>query len=219
VPRTVALRWCVLGAAAVFAAALGDFVVERIADTGIFGAGYVDHDQSAVGTAIVLAIGIVLAVVLRRCATLLGAAGIRRRAAWRRVTMRALAPRAVARALPLIVAAQLVGVYAIEAAERLALGAPLPDGLVWLGAPVVIALALHALFAIGCAFVVSAALRALLTWCAALVAVVLALVVTALGAAAAACLGARVDPPLAGGRNHRARERGERAPPLLLTPA
>jgi len=210
-----ALRWSILGAVALIAAALGDVAVERFADTGAFGAAYVDNDQSAVGGTLALGLAVALVVFVWRFAALLGAAGPRRRAAWHRATARALAPRIVLRATPLVVIAQLAGVYGIESIERLALGAALPHGLQWLGAPALLALAFHAVLCVVCTLVVTAALRALFAWCASLAAVVLAFVTTLV--APAACLGARDDAPLATARNDRARLHGERGPPFLPT--
>jgi hypothetical protein len=210
-----ALRWSILGAVALIAAALGDVTVERFADTGVFGAAYVDHDQSAVGGTLVLGLGVALAVFVWRFGTLLGAASVRRRAAWHRATARALAPRLVVRTTPLVLIAQLAGVYGIESVERLALGAALPQGLGWLGAPPLLALAFYAVLCVVCTLVVTAALRALFAWCGALAAIVLAFV-TAL-VAPEACLGARGDAPLVATRSGRARLHGERGPPLLPT--
>ena len=205
-----------LGAAALIAAALGDFVVERIADTGVFGAGYIDRDQSGVGSVLVLGVGVAFAAVVWRFGALLGSAGAARRAAWHRATARALAPRTLARVLPGAFVIQLAGVYGIESVERLALGAPLPDGVGWLGAPLAFSLTFHLLLGLVCAFALTAALRALLAACAALVVRVLALA-TALADAPQPCLSARTDTVLAAVREHFARRHGERGPPLLPT--
>ncbi|MGD1066398.1 MAG: hypothetical protein ABR975_06240, partial [Vulcanimicrobiaceae bacterium] len=96
-----------------------------------------------------------------------------------------------------------------------ALGVGLPQGLGWLGAPPLLALGFYALLCLVCTLVVTAALRALFAWCAALAAVVLAFVTAFVGPPA--CLGARDDAPIAAARNRRARFHRERGPPLLPT--
>ena len=214
---SAALRCSVFGAAALIAGALGDFTVERIADTGIFGARYVDHDQSAVGVTIVLGLGLAFAVALLRLGALLGAVDARRRAAWRRAGARLFAPRAVLRALPFLLALQCATVFAIESAEALAVGAPPPHGLLWLGAPVAISLAFQLAIGLLCALALTTTLRALLGWCAALVAGVLDVVLATLAGPPRPCLAARAEAPLLAARGHRARQRGERAPPFLTT--
>jgi hypothetical protein len=215
--HSAALRCSVFGAAALIAGALGDCSVERIADTGVFGARYVDHDQSAVGATIVLGLGLAFAVAVLRLGALLGAVDARRRAAWRRASARLFAPRAVLRAMPLVLTLQCATVFAIESAERIALGAPPPHGLLWLGAPVLISLTFHLAIGLVCALALTAALRALLGWCAALVAGVLDVVLATLAGPPRPCLAARAEAPLLVARGHRARQRGERAPPLLTT--
>jgi hypothetical protein len=99
----------------------------------------------------------------------------------------------VLRAMPLVLTLQCATVFAIESAERIALGAPPPHGLLWLGAPVLISLTFHLAIGLVCALALTAALRALLGWCAALVAGVLDVVLATLAGPPRPCLAARAE--------------------------
>jgi hypothetical protein len=133
-----------LFAIALVAAAIGDPLVESIANTGVFGSAYHDGNQLSVVPTLVVALALALWLAFRRAV-----------AVWRRsrgvpsdwVIEAAQHGRTGSplRDVPMVFAAQLVAVFAMEAVEQLVAGGPLETGLSWLGGPVAFSLAVHAL--------------------------------------------------------------------------
>ena len=134
-------------AIALVAAAVGDPLVESIANSGVFGSAYHDGNQLSVVPTLVVALALALWLACRRAV-----------AVWRRsrdvrsdwvieVAQRGRTGSPL-RDLPLVFAAQLVAVFAMEAVEQLVTGAPLETGLSWLGGPVAFSLAVHALICV-----------------------------------------------------------------------
>jgi hypothetical protein len=134
-------------AIALVAAAIGDPLVESIANTGVFGSVYHDGNQLSVVPTLVVALALALWLACRRAV-----------AVWRRsrdgrgdwVIEAAQRGRTGSplRDVPMVFAAQLVAVFAMEAVEQLVAGGPLETGLSWLGGPVAFSLAVHALICV-----------------------------------------------------------------------
>jgi hypothetical protein len=134
-------------AIALVAAAIGDPLVESIANTGVFGSVYHDGNQLSVVPTLVVALALALWLAFRRAV-----------AVWRRsrdgrgdwVIEAAQRGRTGSplRDVPMVFAAQLVAVFAMEAVEQLVAGGPLETGLSWLGGPVAFSLAVHALICV-----------------------------------------------------------------------
>ncbi len=129
-------------AVAVCAVALIDPCVEAASNAGWFGRGnYTDHSTLDVIPAVLASAGLALLYVVLRARALAG-----RRTAFRRLggSLRGLASQPILPLLPAIFSAQLVVLYGLETIEQiLVAGHPL-GGTIWLGAPVLVALALHA---------------------------------------------------------------------------
>ncbi len=145
-------------AAALLAAATANPIVESIADSGVFGRGYADHDQSSVGPTLAVAALFALAFVFVRTMRIL------KRAAHTESLLcgiaRDLSRRAPASDLPLVIALQFAALYAMERVECFTNGG-VESGLAWLGGPVVFALTVHAFFGIAVTFGLAWGLRTL----------------------------------------------------------
>ena len=198
--RLVMGRLSLIVTVALVAAALGDVLVERLANTGLFGQGYADDDQSGVVPALLCA-AIVAAV---------GVAGATRELV--RSAARQLWHRSLLRDLPAIGALQIAGVLGIERTEAALHGAALAPGLGWLGAPVFASLAVHAIVCLICIFALSAVLRALVRTCAAIVRRVLTALYE-LPAAPGPLVSRRSRPRTQAAAVAAGRRRGMRAPP------
>lgn len=136
-------------AAGLIAAGCANPVVENVSDTGLFGAGYADHDQSGVGPVLLLACVFAIAfVALRTCAH------------WIADLARDIASRPRRADLPLVLGVQLVAEYLMEGAERLVHGGTM-SGASWIGGPLAFALAVHIAFAIVATIVLGRGLCAL----------------------------------------------------------
>jgi len=204
--------------AALIAAGIGDPLVETIADTGAFGAGYHDTNHLGVLPALICALGVALemAVLYGLRAFSAGArhGGERLRSLARRIgTHRARAD------VPFVFALQLAAVFAIESFEAFAAGGKTVDATSWLGAPPAFSLAVHGALAFGITVALARVARALVATLASLVRVALRFIAVPplrerpalrdLGDAALLARRLRV----------RVRETGERAPPVLLASA
>jgi hypothetical protein len=132
-------------AAALLAAATANPIVESIADSGIVGSGYADHDQSSVGPTLAIAALFALAFVVLRVTRLLK--GTADRESVLSSVARDLARRAPASDLPIVFALQFVALYAMERVECLT-GGGVESGLAWLGGPAFFAIAVHVLVGI-----------------------------------------------------------------------
>ncbi|MBV8750518.1 MAG: hypothetical protein JO103_12490 [Candidatus Eremiobacteraeota bacterium] len=194
-------------AAAVAAAALTDPLVEGASNAGWFGSGNFT-DRSTLDVVPTLLVGALLAAfyVAVSARPLLSA----RVRAVRDVAARPLAPL-----LPAIFALQLVVLFAIETVEQVVVyGHPL-GGAIWLGGPIVIALATHAVACVVLTVLVARALRALTS-----VAVRIACRVLAVRGVRAldALFAVRLAPAAALVRRPHplAARAGKRAPPFLV---
>ncbi len=137
-------------AAALLAAATANPIVESIADSGVFGRGYADHDQSSVGPTLAFVFVRTMRILKRAAHTESLLCGI----------ARDLSRRAPASDLPLVIALQFAALYAMERVECFTNGG-VESGLAWLGGPVVFALTVHAFFGIAVTFGLAWGLRTL----------------------------------------------------------
>jgi hypothetical protein len=145
---------------ALVAAAIGDPLVESISNTGIFGSGYSDDNHQSVLT--VLLAGLVLSALLvaARLRFASGKSGSLRD--WLRGATAGFAKTSASRNIAIVFAVQLLVVFAMENCEQsLVHGDPL-RGLSWLGAPVLVGLAIHFAVCLCCAFAARRVTSALL---------------------------------------------------------
>jgi hypothetical protein len=208
------LRLSVLLTVALVAAAVGDTLVEWLADAGVFGRGFFDGDQRSVVPTLACAGVLGLELVLARALAMLRG---RTPASARDVllaTAELISRRSLRRDLAAIFALQLAGVCAMESAEAALRGGALAGGLGWLGAPVVAALAVHALVCVLCVAAVGAALRALVALFGALVLRAFAAPLD-IGPAAAPFVRRVRGACAARAAGPHVHQRGERAPPFL----
>ena len=150
VARISRFHRAVSGAAAAFiAAALGDSLVESVANTGVFGRAFSDSSQQAVAPVIVA--GTVLALLLA-IARIRSAFDGRTRPSylWVRDLANAFAQAPGIRNLAFVFGAQLAIVYAMENAESLLGTGQAIHGLSWLGAPIAVSLCVHVALCFGC---------------------------------------------------------------------
>jgi hypothetical protein len=199
---------------ALAAAALGDTIVEWSANAGLFGAGYSDSDQRSVVPALVCAGVIGLQLVIARVVAMLRG---KTPASARDVvlaTASRLSRRSLLRDLPAICFVQLAGVYAMESAEAALRVGTVASGLGWLGGPVIVALAFHAVVCVLCILGVGALLRALVGMCASIVLRVLA-VAYDIEPSAPGVVSLRARPLPRAAACASVRQRGKRAPPFL----
>ncbi|MBV8074566.1 MAG: hypothetical protein JO140_03975 [Candidatus Eremiobacteraeota bacterium] len=155
---TIRFLYCL--AAGVIAAALADPLVERASNAGLFGPGnYTDHSTIDVLPTLILgALFALWFLVVRLRAACVSRAAI---GCWLHASNRLLAPRAVVRLLPAVFALQLVTLYVMETIEQQIVAGHVLGGTIWLGAPVAIALSIHALFCAAIALSIAWVLRVL----------------------------------------------------------
>jgi hypothetical protein len=169
------LRLSMVLTVALVAAAVGDTVVEWSANAGLFGLGFSDTDQRSIVPTLACAGVLALEFTCARAFAMLRGRTPATVREVLRASARLLAQRSLLRDLPAIFALQLGGVYLMESIEALVRGGTVAGGLGWLGAPVLVALALHLGVCLACVVVVGALLRALVDAAVALVLRALAL--------------------------------------------
>lgn len=154
-PRSwVRLLFCI--AAALLATAIADPILESASNQGLFGRGsFTDHSTlDVIPTLLMAAILASVWVVLRvRGSLAIGTT------TWS-VAAAALDTRGLARLLPWIFASQIVALFSMESIEQTIVFGHLLGGTIWLGAPVLVALAVHAVFCVGLSLLLAAMLRA-----------------------------------------------------------
>lgn len=213
--RTTA-RLPFLLAVALVAAALGNALVETIANSGAVGAGYSDDNHASVLPTLLCGGLAGLELLRRRCLALLRRGDRGRRGDWIVEFARRSAPRVSARDLAAILSVQLVALYLMESAEHLLFGGKLSGGSAWLGGPVAFSLAVHALVGAGCALALAWFGRTMLSGLASLIGYALEALIAEL-TRDAWCSRARgaVDAPRRRVQAPPARQIGDRAPPQL----
>jgi hypothetical protein len=148
-------------AAALFAAVVGDAVVEGISNSGIFWRGrYTDGSSLDLLPVFLLAIAALIATQVLSLVAQARETGLSTRSLIVS-TSRLLAPRAMLRLLPIVFGLQLCMLFSMETTEQIVVYGHLFGGVLWLGGPVAFSLLLHAGIAIGATFALSHVLRAL----------------------------------------------------------
>jgi len=193
------------------AASIADPLVEYASNKGWFGPGtFTDYSNWNVAPALTLGlIFVALHLFLRVCKAL---AGVHLSPDWPRVAIDALGPNII-RLVPIIFAAQLVALYAIETAEQRVIYGHLLGSTIWLGGPILVSLGTHAVMCVLVTLVTSLVLRA---FSYAAIRFVQAVQVIARLAAVAAPTVFLGDPSFAAHHdsNHALGRIGERAPPI-----
>jgi hypothetical protein len=130
--------------AAIAAAAVIDPILESLSNKGVFGAGhYTDRSNLdvvpalcvALALSLVVAIGIARRVLARNCYA----------PEWLRLSATALEDLALRPLLPAVFILQIAALFTMETIEQVAVAGHPLGGAVWLGGPVAISLALHAI--------------------------------------------------------------------------
>jgi hypothetical protein len=134
-------------AIAVIAASVADPIVEFCSNVGLFGAGrYTDHSNLDVFPTLIAGVGLLALYLVRRAPAILSG--------------RVLSG-GIASSLPLIFALQIAALYLMETTEQIvAWGHPL-GSTIWLGAPLPVSFAIHALAGFAIAYAVVRSKRAL----------------------------------------------------------
>lgn len=137
------VRWLFCMAASITAAAIVDPILERLSNSGAFGAGnFTDHSNLDVLPAMVAGavFSTIFVWVLARRMLLGRLAPLR----WLRRCAAELGPNSWIALLPRIFAAQLAVLFSMETLEQIAVAGHPLGGALWLGAPVLISLLVHA---------------------------------------------------------------------------
>lgn len=204
-----------LMAVALLAAAIGDLLVETIANSGILGPGFADNDHSSIIPALIVGASLALLLIGWECRRL-----VRSRSEARERPI-GLARRFLARApihdVPFVVVLQLGMVFIMESGEQFFGEGGLLGGTVWLGGPVVFSLLAHACIGAICTVLVAHGMRAIVRRCATLVEVVFDRILGAFGRKTATIFTRRDDrAPCFRTQMLRVHQCGERAPPFRL---
>jgi hypothetical protein len=141
-------------AIALLTASIANPLVESASNAGLFGsARYTDHSQIDLPPTLFVGALFLLRCLFLRVRALLGRRNAPRRH-WLQTSGDALDGKVLARLLPCVFALQIIALYVMETVEQIAVfGHPL-GGSVWLGGPVLVSLAAHALL---CAITIAAA--------------------------------------------------------------
>jgi hypothetical protein len=143
-PRLTWSRALFAIAAAVMSAAVTDSIVECLSNAGAFGAAtFTDHSSldiiPALSVALILC-GLIVAGIVRRTVRHAGAAP-----SWLRSIGEVARERRVAYILPAVLAIQLGALWLMETVEQIAVAGHPLAGVLWLGGPIAVSLACHAL--------------------------------------------------------------------------
>jgi hypothetical protein len=215
-------RFPLIAAVALIAAALGDFSVESISNSGLVGAGPHDDDQWNVGPTLGLGILVALAAVL------VSFVKAYRRGAQPRTSTQAdwlldvgtrLLKRSTIADFPALYATQLLVLFSIESVEQVAMNGKLSGGTVWLGGPVLFSLSLHALIGLTCRFLIGRSMRTILAGLSVLVCEVVAFVSACEGQEQGAPFGRLDIAPRTRLQSPPVSQVGGRAPPTVPAPA
>ena len=151
--------WFVVAVAAI-AAALADLVIESLANHGAFGhAGFTDGSNAVNGPAAVLGAIFLLRFLYLRVRCALRAGG--NASAPSGPTLRQLTLAAIMGRLAAIFVVQIAALWIMETVEQYAVFGHGFGGTVWLGGPVALSLAMHAVVCVATAFGARFVLRAL----------------------------------------------------------
>jgi len=148
-------------AVAIVAAALGDPLVESVSNSGIFGFGYNDNNHQSVIPAFVAGVMVVFVIIAARCWSVVRGGSALRRGDWLLQSANRFSQPSAPIDLPLVLAAQLAALFAMESAEQLFFGGKLLGGAAWLGGPIAFSLATHALIGASCTLLFLALMRSI----------------------------------------------------------
>lgn len=191
-------------AAALIAAALGDALVETIANTGALGHGYADNDHISVIPTLVGGATIAALIVWSRCVALLRHA-------------KEISSHSLFEDLPVVLALQFGALFVMESCEQLWYGGRLFGGTSWLGGPLWFSALVHLLLGSSCTLLLRRAVRAIAARCALLVGIALEFILDAFALTTASVFAHRSDRSwFPSNQTLRVHQIGERAPPLLL---
>lgn len=143
------VRWGFCAALAVISAAMADPLVEFASNAGWFGRGnFTDHSNLDVVPALLAGVALMTVYLFRKARLVLSGRAF---------------PRGIAPLLPAIFALQLLALYGMETAEQLVVAGHLFGPAVWLGAPPLISLAIHAAVCAGVSLWFGRSIRTLAT--------------------------------------------------------
>ena len=200
-------------ASAITAAALGDPIVEGLANAGVFGAGrFTDRSTADVLPALLL--GVVFAAIYVASLVRRFLAPEWRAASWLQQSALALTGGTVRRMLPLMLALQFIVLLLMESIEQRAVFGHLLGGSLWLGGPIAASLVIHALVGMLVAFLFAQSLRRVATRVAAIIRIALRLTLALAEPARTRRCDLSSLPPRRLPLGYLA-HLGERAPPLL----
>jgi hypothetical protein len=148
-------------AAAMFAAALGDAVVEGISNANVLWHGnYTDRSSLDVLPVLLLAVAALICAQGLSLAAQARQTGLSTRSLILS-TSRALMPREIMPLVPAIFGLQICVLFGMETTEQIVVYGHAFGGVLWLGGPVAMSLLIHAFFGVAAAFLISNALRVL----------------------------------------------------------
>jgi hypothetical protein len=209
-------RFPFLVAVALVAAALGDSLVESVANSGLVGPGYADDNHLSVLPTLAAGAALVLAFVRSRCLDVLRHGSHVQRRAWLRELATRWAAGSLARELPLVFGMQLAFLFAMESTEQLLGGGRVLGGSAWLGGPVLFSLLVHALLGAACTLLLGWLGRNVLAAFAAFVTTTLENILLEVERARAKIVAVRRDgSPFRLAQAPQAHRRGKRGPPRL----
>jgi hypothetical protein len=145
-------------AAAVISAAVADPLVETLSNAGAFGHGrFTDHSTADIAPT--LSTGLLFASLFVACLVQRALAQSVTPTRWLRLSDAALAPATLIRLFPAIFAAQMAVLFGMESIEQVVVDGHALGGTLWLGGPILISLALHAVVGIAIVALLSQLLR------------------------------------------------------------
>ena len=211
-------RWPYVAAVALIAAASSDLVVEAIADSGAFGGAYFDSDDSSIVPSLFAAMTLAAAVIGGHMSAACTRSRARRRD-WLANVAGDVARHAPLRHLHDVLGLQFAALFAMESAEQQLSHGHLTGGLLWLGGPPLVSIAIHVAIGAACTLGAGWLMRVSVPRFASLVCSALEFVLCARGPQSAACFVLRRDavafhhaPAVRSGRL------SGRAPPFLPLP-
>lgn len=149
---TIRVLFC--ATVAVLAAAMADPLVERASNAGFFGPGtFTDNSNLDVVPALCVGAIFILATALLRARSTLS---LRLKAAGNAMT-----PASLARMLPAIFTLQIAVLFGMETVEQYAVYGHGLGGTIWLGGPVAVSLAIHALVCLCAAVLVARTMKSI----------------------------------------------------------
>ena len=212
--RNLGSRLPFLIAVALIAAAIGDPLVETISNSGALGHGYSDNNHLSVIPTLIAGASLALLLLFRRCLELLRQPTVHRN--WLIEMAREISARSPVADVPYVIVLQFAALFAMENAEQLFFSGTLDGGTVWLGGPIWFSLLVHITLGCICTVLVARGMRAILRRCAAIVGIALEFILDAFAKENTGVFARfQHEVPRRFARNLRARQRGERAPPLL----